>query len=309
MRVSFVYVADRRILLMAQYAVMSAALSQPAGRDYHLFCHHFTPGSEVEPFAAAVSAAGGRLHLHTIEDDTFSHIRTFGHISSACFLRIAAVSEVVASADRVIYMDTDTLVFEDLAIEQLDLQGRSIAAVLDMDLSDAGPFPDFVRRGALDPSIRSRYFNSGMMVIDPKRWQREAFLHRFAEALVDQESGCRYKPNCPPNDQCACNTLFADDWTPLPFTYNFQASGKFTEGWQTAKVRHYCGGAKFLPVTLRRNDRRDLALIGEISRRLGQRGPRLPALYELAFRMNVLRNRSYAEQMRRFIQFAEPLQA
>lgn len=309
MRVAYVYVADRKGFLLAQYAAMSAALSQPAGRDYHLFCHRFAPGPEGDAFAAAIAGAGGRLHLHPIEDATLERIPTTGHVSSAALLRIAAVGEVATTADRVVYLDTDTLVFEDLEIEQLDLEGRSIGAVLDMDLSATGAFRDEARQGFRDPAMRSRFFNSGMMVFESQRWRHEAFLERFAQALAEQEHGCRYKLDCPPNDQCASNILFADDWTPLPFTYNFQASGKFTPGWQTAKVRHYCGPAKFIPVAMRRNDARDLAVIGDIGRRLGRPVPSLVSLHTVAFRLNALRNRRYARQMRRFIQFADPRRA
>ncbi|MBR0654743.1 glycosyltransferase family 8 protein [Plastoroseomonas arctica] len=231
-----------------------------------------------------------------------------GHVTNASFLRLAAIAEAVKTADRVVYLDTDTLVFEDLEIERLDMDGRPVAAVLDMDLSSTGVFRKEVDHGFHDPAMRSRYFNSGVMVFDTSRWE-DAFLGRFADAMAEQETHCRYKLNCPPNDQCASNILFENDWTPLPFTYNFQAGGKFTQGWQSAKVRHYCGPSKFLPVTLRRNDPRDLAVIGEISRRLGLRAPSLVLLHAIAFRLNAWRNRAYAQQMRRFIRFAEPREA
>lgn len=222
------------------------------------------------------------------------------------YLRVAAITAVAPTTERVVYLDTDTLVFEDLGIETLDLEGRSIAAVLDMDLSDKGPFPDYVHKCLQDPAMRTRFFNSGVMVIDAARWPAADIQPRFLALIAEHARRCPYKCDCPHTDQCPCNALFDNDWTPLPLSYNFQASGKFTPGWQTARLRHYVGSAKFLPLTLRRNDRRDLMLIAEISRRLGRPAPSRIWLYAMAFWLNALRNRGAARDMQRFIAFADP---
>jgi hypothetical protein len=87
----------------------------------------------------------------------------------------------------------------------------------------------------------------------------------------------------------------------LPVGYNMQASAKFTAAWQTAPVRHYCGSRKFIPVSLFRNDGRDVGYINEIRRRLGLKGSSSQLLHQMLFNLNVVRHAKGSSELQSFL--------
>jgi lipopolysaccharide biosynthesis glycosyltransferase len=228
---------------------------------------------------------------------------TCGHVTTPTLLKLSAVDKLFGSYDRVVYLDNDVVVFDDLKIEAIQFGSLPIAAVADMDLSDTGAFRDWARgyeSGDADMSID--YFNAGVLFFEAKNWRSDEFLQKYSAALDQHDLACRYKIKCTSIDQCAVNTVFEKNWKKLPLSYNMQASAKFTPAWQTASVRHYCGTRKAIPVTRFRNDSRDVRYLNEIRRVLGRPGTRFPPLYEVMFRLNALRNYRGDLAIRRYMQ-------
>jgi lipopolysaccharide biosynthesis glycosyltransferase len=216
-------------------------------------------------------------------------------------LKLLAVERLVNDYDRVVFLDNDVLVFEDLHIDALEFGDAPIAAVTDLDLSDTGWL-----RNASAPSTPAvegsrGYFNSGFMVFEASNWRQAEFYRMYAAALDAHDEACPYKVACTSIEQCALNMVFDGNWVSLPFGYNMQASAKFTSSWQTAPVRHYCGARKFIPVSAFRNDGRDVRYINEIRRRLGLNGSSSKLLHEMLFRLNAARNLKGAAQVQKFL--------
>lgn len=117
-------------------------------------------------------------------------------LSYAAFFRYFIADEVLE--DRVLYLDSDTIVnakLDDLFF--LDLQGYAIAAVQDFDQS-----------GWLTT------FNSGVMVIDAKKWREKNSTQSLLE-LTAQHHEHVY------GDQGVLNMYFSDQWLHLDKEYNF----------------------------------------------------------------------------------------
>ena len=117
-------------------------------------------------------------------------------LSYAAFFRYFIADEVIE--DRVLYLDSDTIVnakLDDLFF--LDLQGYAIAAVQDVDQS-----------GWLTT------FNSGVMVIDAKKWRENRLTQSLLE-LTAQHHEHVY------GDQGILNMHFGDQWLHLDKEYNF----------------------------------------------------------------------------------------
>jgi Glycosyl transferase family 8 len=139
------------------------------------------------------------------------------------------------------------------------------------------------------------------MVFESKNWRHGEFYNRYAAALDAHDQTCPYKVGCTSIEQCALNMIFADSWISLPVGYNMQASAKFTNSWQTAPVRHYCGARKFIPVSPFRNDGRDVRYINEIRQRLGLKGASSQLLHEVLFHLNAVRNAKGANEIQSFL--------
>lgn len=117
-------------------------------------------------------------------------------LSYAAFFRYFIADEVIE--DRVLYLDSDTIVnakLDDLFF--LDLQGYAIAAVQDVDQS-----------GWLTT------FNSGVMVIDAKKWRENCLTQSLLELTAKHHEHVY-------GDQGVLNMYFGDQWLHLDKEYNF----------------------------------------------------------------------------------------
>jgi lipopolysaccharide biosynthesis glycosyltransferase len=230
------------------------------------------------------------LAFFSVEDEAAEKHTAFEHITTPSLLKLRAVASLVSQYDRVVYLDYDFLAFKKLKIEELDFGGYPVAAVTDMDMSHAGALRN---RDVRDPSSLNDalgyYFNAGFMVFNSAAWRPE-FLDRYQATLDAHVHHCGYIDDCTTPDQCALNTIFANNWRLLPADYNMQAAGKFTKTWQTAAVRHYCGPRKCLPLSPLRSDYRDTRQLNAIHALLGRPTSQFALVYDLLFRVNCLRN-------------------
>lgn len=300
MNTCFVYVTDSRGFDLATLSAVSLGLSQPRPCHIRIFCYQFAPVLS-DALSATIAKLGIELAFSDIEDAAAEQHQTHGHVTTPTLLKLRAVENLIADYDRIIFLDNDVLVFEDLKIESLEFGALPIAAVADMDLSDSGALRGF---DWSSPPARiagvATYFNAGFMVFESKNW-RQAFLGDYERELDHHDAGCSYKINCTSIDQCALNTVFSGRWLNLPASYNMQASAKFTHSWQTAAARHYCGPRKYVPLSLLRSDQRDVRYLNRINRLLGRPQSRIALVYEVFFRLNAMRNARNSRPMRRFL--------
>ena len=110
--------------------------------------------------------------------------------------------------DRALYLDSDMIVTQDLSeLFELDMQGYPLAAVEDLPTT-------------------SDKFNSGLLLIDNKKWREEDVVNQLFD-LTAQHHHEVY------GDQGILNLAFRDNWYRLPLTYNLQVgsdSQQFTLG-------------------------------------------------------------------------------
>ena len=301
MNIAFVYVTDERGFDLATQSALSLALAQREACDIHIFCYQFLP-TLPSKFSRAIEELKGALTLDVVSDASVERHQTCGHVTTPTLLKISILEKLVCRYDRIVYLDNDILVFDDLRIEDVELGNAPIAAVVDMDLSDTGVMRNtwWAARSNADRNVR-RYFNSGFLVFEAKNWHHDEFHRLYAAALDQHDVSCKYKIKCTSIDQCALNSVFEGHWVELPASYNMQAGAKFTRSWQTAAVRHYCGTRKFTPIAMFRNDLRDIQVLNRVRRIIGLRILRFPVFYQILFWINRLRHYRSTKHMQRFL--------
>jgi lipopolysaccharide biosynthesis glycosyltransferase len=134
------------------------------------------------------------------------------HISRMTYARLFIHDVLPEGTSKVLYVDADLLVLDDLKpLWETDLGGAVLAAVLDeMDLGVKSSDPRF----AGVPRVRD-YFNAGVMLIDLARWRQERVSARALQYLVS-------KPRSPFSDQDALNVACDGLWKRLDPRWNFQ---------------------------------------------------------------------------------------
>ena len=183
-----------------------------------------------------------------------------GHITATALAKVEAIAAVADAYAVVCYLDNDTLAVRPTDLSLAAPGAQPLAAVPDMSVSTGLDHGDFFRncdRHGLSP----RYFNSGLMVIDTAAWNRRGMAQRYEASLRAHASHCPYRDGaCSDLDQCALNLAAQGAWEPLPLALNVQKSAFQTALWATARIRHFTGPEKFLPIAPHRADALELAL-------------------------------------------------
>lgn len=123
------------------------------------------------------------------------------------FLKVLAFSELPEDVEKVLYLDSDTLVMGSLKeIEAVNIEGYILAMVLDSLVDKNKKFINFERS---DP-----YYNSGVIYVNVKRWKNEDCRSRVVEHGKNHSYGTV--------DQDILNIAFKDEILTLQPKYNFQ---------------------------------------------------------------------------------------
>lgn len=165
------------------YVPHSAALLHSAltsTRDCELVIHYLHgPGLEARDRArleAMVTRMGGAIRFHAIDDEQVSDLPCDPLYTPAMWYR-TFLPELALDADRVLYLDVDTLVLDDLdPLRRIDLTGQHLAAVTNVFMPYHHDRPASL--GLVGPRA---YFNSGVLLLHLDELRRD----RAMEAVRD----------------------------------------------------------------------------------------------------------------------------
>ena len=173
------------------------------------------------------------IELFSIRPDiaAVSDLATSHHITHTAYLRLLAGRILPDSIDKVIYLDSDLLICDDLSeLWELPLGDQFALAVPDVacpyvdaryaksNFAKSSPYMAAISPIAnwqeLGIAPHAPYFNSGVMVLNIKRMRDEKIEHRLLECLKQNQKfvWCW--------DQYALNVVFSDSWTALPLKWN-----------------------------------------------------------------------------------------
>ncbi len=134
------------------------------------------------------------------------------------------LGECLPDLDKIVYLDSDILVLADpTKLRDLPMHGKIALAVPDAllhRLSDDCPWLPF------EVASKFPYFNSGVLVLDLKRWRETGAMARAMAAIAEKPSECRFW------DQTALNYILRDevgyistDWNTVAFSYEDLSEG------------------------------------------------------------------------------------
>jgi lipopolysaccharide biosynthesis glycosyltransferase len=134
------------------------------------------------------------------------------------YLRIFSPYVVDESLERLLYLDVDTIVRDDISkLWNMDLGDYTIAVAQDvgktMDCAWGG-VPNYAELGF---TADTKYFNSGVMLMNPKKWREENISSEVITALV------KYKEHVRLADQYGLNVVMANRWKQIDPLWNWFA--------------------------------------------------------------------------------------
>lgn len=181
-------------------------------------------------FAAGV---GLKMHLIPFDPDLVKHtVLRAPHLSRAAYARLF-LSELLPALDRVIYLDTDTLVLENLSVLwQIDLNGFLGAAVPDDFIDPLEITATKSRLGA--------YFNSGVMVLNLAQWRADDLMPKITALMASSDLLCE--------DQSVLNVICANRMQLIDRKWNFFtmrfSEYPITNRYISPSILHYGGTPK-----------------------------------------------------------------
>lgn len=154
-----------------------------------------------------------------------SHLGRFASFSIS--LQKLFIADYLKEVDKVLYLDADTLVLEDLSsVYKTKLKDNYVAAVKDGLMYQ---FPEHIREIGLE--WRKFYFNSGIMLMNLKQIREDNIKNRAIIYFNTHEEVF--------GDQDVLNVVFKDKVMPLSYRYN--CNSKFFEEKDAAFLSDFYG--------------------------------------------------------------------
>lgn len=134
------------------------------------------------------------------------------------YLRVFSPYVIDEDVERLIYLDVDTIVQDDISkLWHTDMGDYTAAAVQDVGLTmdcEWGGVPNYKELGLPGDT---KYFNSGVLMINPKKWRAENISSEVISALG------KYKEHVRLADQYGLNVALANKWLVLDPKWNWFA--------------------------------------------------------------------------------------
>lgn len=210
------YGCDRSFLPHVAASILSAAKNgQVKIGDCFLFSSDVTE-IELAPLAEMLlSEYSVNLSLRRVESSLLSEFQVGKHISPAAYLRLYIASLVPQDLDAILYLDGDTVVVGSLS------KISTISNEIQAGVHDEGPtiwasYDGDGRHLEKFGYTSGKYFNSGVMLINLRRWrakERQTELVEVGRATSGKLTWW---------DQDILNLVFQNDWMALDQQFNYQ---------------------------------------------------------------------------------------
>ncbi len=156
-----------------------------------------------------------RLEIHRNADRQVEGLFVDRHITKEAYLRFLAPEILPLEVQRVIYLDCDLVVTDDIGKLWLaDLGGKATGAVAECDWTEATPGD--MRLAELGIAPGQTYVNSGVLVMDLAKWRRDGLCRKVLDCARRLGAGAAY------HDQDALNLALGGDIALLDRRWNVQ---------------------------------------------------------------------------------------
>ena len=194
-------------------AMISSAI-QSAGDDFELTFHLFGDGISADTTGTYETFIREKGHaVHWLRDATAGvEIPLTSYFSRVASARLFLADAIDSSVDSVVYLDSDVIVCPGAihALYETDIGDRALGVVEDFAFTDVNAMAQNI--GIYDESYR--YFNSGVLIINLKKWRSENATQKHVEILAQKGSSFIYV------DQDVLNLCWKDDLHYLPYRFN-----------------------------------------------------------------------------------------
>lgn len=159
-------------------------------------------------------------HLNWLEAP-IEHVANFKIVnkwlSPSALVRLLIPNLLPPEVEKVLYLDCDVVVNDDLGeLWDMDMEDKSLLAARDTIGWVGNPDGGVSNYRELGIPDDAKYFNSGVLLINAKKWRERGTSQRLLSYLRNHQAIIRYE------DQEVLNAVLFDDWGELEFRWNYQ---------------------------------------------------------------------------------------
>ena len=167
---------------------------------------------KIEKLRDTADIFKAKIEFISVPEDKFSNVYLSGHVSKAAYFRLALTDILPNDIEKVIYLDVDLLVYDDIKkMWQIDLKNLPLAAVPDYGIMASTRLCK-QKADVIGLPVGEKYFNSGVLVVNLKEWRKEDYTKQILEIINNNQF--------PHHDQDALNKLFMHKWQALDLRWN-----------------------------------------------------------------------------------------
>lgn len=178
-----------------------------------------------------IARYGAKINEYHILEAAYRELPAKDYKSLDAYSRLFAPRMVLGDPERLLYLDIDTIVKTDLTdLINLDLKSHTIAAVRDKEYEQG--------------EGKSPLFNSGVMIIDIKRWKERKIEEQVLLEIRHSQGGI-----VPLADQDDLNEILHNDWLELPLSWNAMCGPIYKQEiyYKDSFILHFNGGTIHKP--------------------------------------------------------------
>ncbi len=137
------------------------------------------------------------------------------------YMRIFSPYVIDQNADKLIYLDVDTIVQHDISkLWNISLGDYTLGAVQDIGKTVDCEWAGIPNYKELELEPKTKYFNSGVLMINVKKWRAEDISKQVILTLI------KFKEHLSLPDQYGLNVVLAKKWLELDPKWNWYAINK-----------------------------------------------------------------------------------
>ena len=203
-----------------RHAAVAAASLADNNRRYRANIHVLTCAEDQATEAMLRKSLAAYEHVsltfHHVSASRLNDVFIDRYLTKEAYLRFLAPEIFPADVDRVLYLDCDLVVLDNLGpLWNTDLCGKAVAAAPDFPWDRSGMLSR--RLASLGLGAHHTYVNSGVLVLDLDCWRRNRISERLFACARERGSALAF------HDQDAINAVLHDDVHVLDCRWNLQA--------------------------------------------------------------------------------------
>lgn len=134
------------------------------------------------------------------------------------YMRLFIPNFISKEVTKVIYLDVDMIVQEDISVLwNTELGDHVVAAAGDPFIKTVADFGGIENYGDFGLDAKTRYFNSGLLIINIQKWLDFNVAENVINCIITNKRFVKFA------DQYGLNVVLADKWKELDTLWNFHA--------------------------------------------------------------------------------------